>query len=307
MSESEDVSWRMVEQVVHDWLGRSARLSELCFLTGGMVNTTVRVKTDAGQNAVLKISPHRVNHSHEREARELSLLSEVGVPVPTVLATKTASIEYPHSYLLMEFVDGITMRDAQQHCTADQWVRLQAELAELALKIHSQKGDLYGRFEGSTFTDWPSFYRSLIDPIWQEADKLHCLPVKTRKTINRVHDHLSQLLAHGDVPRLCHGDLWAGNVLCRPGADGEWHIVALIDPELRYAHVEAELAYMDLSKTVNGAFKQAYQIQHRLPDNYHKVRKPIYQLYGLINQLQMHGHAHAPRVIECADKLTAVI
>lgn len=307
MSELEDVSWKMVEQVVHDWLGPAAHLTEICFLAGGMVNTTVRVRTDCKKDAVLKISPHRVNHSHEREARELAMLRELGVPVPQVLATKTASIEYAHSYLLIEFVEGMTLRDAQQHCSAEQWASLQAELADMALKIHSQQGDLYGRFEGATFTDWASFYRSLVDPLWQEAEKLHCLPIKTRKTITRIHDHLDRLLAHGDVPRLCHGDLWAGNVLCKPDEKGDWHITAVIDPELRFGHAEAELAYMDLSKTVNGAFKQAYQSQHRLPDNYHKVRKPIYQLYALINQLQLHGHTHAPRVIESAEKLATVV
>lgn len=307
MSEQDDVSWKMVEQVVRDWLGPSASLVELCFLAGGMVNTTVRIKTRTGERAVLKISPHRVNHSHEREARELALLSELGLPVPQVLATRTASIDYPHSYLLIDFVDGMTLRDAHGHLGETQWASLQEELAECALRMHAHHADLYGRFEGATFTDWQAFYRSLVDPVWHEAEKLHCLPVKTRKTISRVHDHLESLLAHGDMPRLCHGDLWSGNVLCNVNTNGDWHIVAIIDPELRHAHYESEIAYMDLSKTINGAFKQAYQSHHRLPDNYHKVRKPIYQLYALLNQLQLHGHSHAPRVIESAEKLTAVV
>ena len=55
---------------------------------------------------------------------------------------------------------------------------------------------------------------------------------------------------------------------------------------------------MDLSKTITPVFKQAYQAHHRLPDNYHRVRKPIYQLYSLINQLQLHGVSHAARVID---------
>ncbi len=307
MSEQDDVSWKMVERVVHDWLGPEAKLTELCFLAGGIVNTTVRITTSTGERAVLKISPHRANQSHEREARELTLLSEIGLPVPPVHATRTGSLEYPHSYLLIGFIDGMTMRDAHEHCTPEQWDHLQCELAEFATVLHSHHGELYGRFEGSTFTDWPSFYRSLVDPIWQEAEKLHCLPVKTRKTIARIHDHLDRLLAHGDVPRLCHGDLWSGNVLCSLNGDGRWHITGILDPELRHAHVESEIAYMDLSRTINHAFKQAYQSRHRLPDNYHRIRKPIYQLYALINQLQLHGHTHAPRVIESAERLAAVV
>lgn len=307
MSEPDDVSWKMVEQVVRDWLGPAAHLTELCFLAGGIVNTTVRIKASTGDRAVLKISPHRVNHSHEREARELAMLGEAGVPVPKVLASRTGSFEYPHSYLLIDFVDGMTLRDAHQHLTSDQWDSLQSELAEYTAILHENRADLYGRFEGATFTDWPAFYRSLVDPIWAEAEKMHCLPIKTRKTIGRIHDHLDQLLAHGDAPRLCHGDLWSGNVLCNLNGDGKWHVTAILDPELRHAHAESEIAYMDLSRTINHTFKQMYQQHHRLPDNYHKVRKPIYQLYALVNQLQLHGQAHAPRVIESAEKLAAVI
>lgn len=297
----------MVETVARDWLGPTTSLTEICFLGGGIINTTIRVSTQCGRNAVLKISPHRVNHSHEREARELSLLSEIGIPVPNVLATKTASIEYPHSYLLLEFVEGMTLRDAQKHCSDSEWSGLQKELADCAAKIHSQHADLYGRFEGGTFTDWPSFYRSLIDPIWQEADKLQCLPVKTRKLIEKVHDKLDTLLAHGDVPRLCHGDFWSGNVLCNADSAGRWSIVAVIDPELRHGHAEAEIAYMDLSRTISASFKQQYQTRFRLADNYHKVRKLIYQLYAQINQLQLHGQSYAPRVIEAADRVMSVV
>ncbi len=157
------------------------------------------------------------------------------------------------------------------------------------------------------FTDWPAFYRSLVDPIWQEAERMNCLPGKTHKTISRVHERLEKLLAHGDKPRLCHGDLWSGNVLCRVDTNGNWHVAAIIDPELRHAHYESEIAYMDLSKTINHAFKQAYQSHLRLPDNYHRVRKPIYQLYALVNQLQLNGHAHASRVIESAEKLASIV
>ena len=227
--------------------------------------------------------------------------------MPRVLATRTASIDYAHSYILMDFIEGMTLCDAHEHCSEEQWNQLQCELADFAASIHSQHADLYGRFEGSTFTDWPSFYRSLVDPLWQEADKLHCLPTKVRKTITRVHEHLDSLLAHGDVPRLCHGDLWSGNVLCNANGDGRWYVAAIIDPELRHAHAECEIAYMDLSKTITPAFKQAYQSHHRLPDNYHRVRKPIYQLYALINQLQLYGTSHASRVIDAAEKLAAVV
>ncbi len=305
----DEISWPMVERIVCDSLDDSSvKLAELSLLAGGIVNTTVSVKTTSGHWLVLKVSPHRVNRSHEREARELALLGELGVPVPKVYASRTASLESPHSYLVLEHIDGITLRDAKTLCTPDQLERVQRHLAELVCVMHAKTGDRYGRFEGAPFTDWPAFYKSLVDPVLQEADKLHTLPQKVTKTIHRMHARLDQLLAHGDAPRLCHGDLWAANVLCHAGPDGAWRVAAIIDPEMRFGHAEAELAYMELFQTITPAFKHAYQEQYQLGDAYHKVRKPVYQMYGLINQYQLRGsHEAAALVCSAAEKIGAVM
>jgi fructosamine-3-kinase len=305
----DEISWPMVERIVRDSLDDpSATLAELSLLAGGIVNTTVSVKTSAGQRLVLKVSPHRVNRSHEREARELQQLGGLGLPVPKVFASRTASLESPNSYLVLEHIEGITLRDAKSLCTKDQLEQLQRHLAELVCTMHTQTGDRYGRFEGKPFTDWPAFYRSLVDPVLSEADKLHTLPPKVTRAIHRMHDSLDELLAHGDAPRLCHGDLWSANVLCRADARGEWKVCAIIDPEMRFGHAEAELAYMELFQTITPVFKTAYQEQFKLADAYHKVRKPVYQMYGLINQYQLHGSTEAASMVcSAAEKLSAVM
>lgn len=305
----DEISWPMVERIVRDSLDDpSAQLAELSLLAGGIVNTTVSVKTAAGQRLVLKVSPHRVNRSHEREARELLLLGELGLPVPRVLGSRTASLESPHSYLVLEHVDGVTLRDAKSLCKPEQFDAIQHHLAELVCTMHAKTGDRYGRFEGAPFTDWPAFYKSLVDPVLSEADKLHTLPPKVTRTIHRMHDLLHELLAHGDPPRLCHGDLWSANVLCHANGTGEWQVAAIIDPEMRFGHAEAELAYMDLFQTITPAFKKTYTEQFQLSDDYHKVRKPVYQMYGLINQYQLRStHETAALVCAAAEKIGAVM
>src|SRR5205823_9656891 len=131
---------------------------------------------------------------------------------------------------------------------------------------------------GDTFQAWPPFYRWVYDPIWREAADDKRLPKHCRKQIGRIHDRLERLIAHADKPRLVHWDIWNTNVLVRrDDASGKWKVAALLDPNCKYAHAEAEIAYMELFHTVTPAFMKQYQQRHRLPGEYHQFRKPIYQ------------------------------
>jgi len=131
-----DISWQVLRRIVHDWAGSSAELTEVKPLEGGCINTTLALMTAGGPRAVLKISPHRVNREFLREADQLAHLRRLGIPVPEVYFSHLADLENPHSYLLMEFVDGVDLNSARQHCTADEFDDLQRHLAELVLILH---------------------------------------------------------------------------------------------------------------------------------------------------------------------------
>src|SRR5690606_7549023 len=154
---------------------------------------------------------------------------------------------------------------------------------------HTATADAYMRVMESaeTYASWPAFYRAVYDPIWKEASRNEHLPKKIRKQIGRVHDHLEALVAHGDCPRLVHWDIWSTNILCDVGSDGRWHVSAILDPNCKYAHYEAEIAYMELFHTCTPGFLKAYQQHFKLPPEYHQRRRTIYQLYPMIDHLNL--------------------
>src|SRR3954468_16412813 len=84
MSNRDDISWPLLRRIVQEWAGPSAELAEARHLEGGVINTTLCLKTEDGDKAVLKISPHRVNLDYQREAHQLELLRSVGLPSPKV-------------------------------------------------------------------------------------------------------------------------------------------------------------------------------------------------------------------------------
>jgi fructosamine-3-kinase len=156
---------------------------------------------------------------------------------------------------------------------------------------------------GEMFDSWPKFYRMVYDPVWHEAEKDPHLNKHCRKQIGKVHDKLERLIVHGDKPRLVHFDLWNTNVMVKKdAASGQWHVAALLDPNCKYAHFEAEIAYLELFHTVTPAFMKAYQQRHRLPSDYHQFRKPIYQLYPLLNHVQSSGEQYLRLLAQAVER-----
>jgi fructosamine-3-kinase len=304
-----DISWQVLRRIVHDWAGSAAELTEVKPLEGGCINTTLALMTAAGPRAVLKISPHRVNREFLREADQLAHLKRLGIPVPEVYFSHLADLENPHSYLLMEFVDGVDLNSARQHCSAEEFDDLQRHLAELVVILHSQRAEVYGREkEGEPkFADWPKFYRHVYEPIWHEVEKSGVLPKGSKKQIAKLHEKLEKWIAHDDCPRLVHWDIWAANVMAMPDASGKWRISAMLDPNCKYAHGEAEIAYMELFHTVNGAFLKSYQQSFKLGDGYQRIRKPIYQLYELINHVQLFGPEYVKPMMACFERIAPMI
>jgi len=304
-----DISWQVLRRIVHDWVGSTAELTEVKPLEGGCINTTLALMTANGPRAVLKISPHRVNREFLREQRQLALLRSLGIPVPEIYSSHLADLDNPHSYLLMEFVDGVDLNSARQHCSPDEFDDLQRHLAELVLILHARTGSDYGREkEGEPrFADWAKFYRHVYEPMWHEVEKSGVLPKGCRKQIAKLHEKLEKWIAHDDCPRLVHWDIWSTNILAMPDASGKWRVSALLDPNCKFAHGEAEIAYMELFHTITPTFLRSYQQSHKLGDGYQRIRKPIYQLYELINHVNLFGQEYLRPMMQCFERIAPMI
>src|SRR5215213_6298983 len=133
-----DISWQVLRQIVHDWAGSQSELDEVKQLSGGSVATTLVLHTRTGDRAVLKITPHRVDHAYADEAHQLDLLRDHGLPTPQVYRCSVGSLDQPFSYLLMEFRDGVDLAKAKAQAAPEAFEALQAELARLVRRLHAQ-------------------------------------------------------------------------------------------------------------------------------------------------------------------------
>jgi fructosamine-3-kinase len=309
MSQESDISWHVLGRIVRQWAGATAELAEVRPLDGGCISTTLALTLADGKQAVLKISPHRVDMSYEREAHQLALLRRAGLPVPEVYACHTGTLDEPFSYILMEFIKGAQWADARRQASVEQFDELQSHLAELLTSLHNTTGSYFCRAvpdPTQQFERWPDFYRTIFEEVVRDLEKSPLISPKSRKLIHRVEEKIDRLIACEDGPRLVHGDMWGSNLLAQY-RDGHWRVAALLDPNCKFADVESELAYLELFQTITPAFMKAYQRGRRLSEQYHRVRKPIYQLHSLLNHVCLFGEAYTKPLGAALDRVAGLV
>lgn len=98
-------------------------------------------------------------------------------------------------------------------------------------------------------------------------------------------------------PSLLHGDLWGGNA----AADTDGHPV-IFDPACYYGDREAELAMTELFGGFAQNFYAAYQQSYPLDAGY-KTRKTLYNLYHILNHLNLFGSGYLHQANSMMERL----
>jgi fructosamine-3-kinase len=138
--------------------------------------------------------------------------------------------------------------------------------------------------DGST---WPEFFlqRRLRFQVRLAADRGHGHELE--HLLDRAEACIARLLgAATEAPSILHGDLWSGNFIVDERGEA-----CLIDPAVYYGHREADLAMTRLFGGFEPAFYRAYEEASPLAVG-HEERLPIYQLYHLLNHLNLFGSGY---------------
>lgn len=106
------------------------------------------------------------------------------------------------------------------------------------------------------------------------------------------------LAAHRPPPSLLHGDLWHGNIGFTPAGP------VLYDPAVYYGDREADLAMTELFGGFPPAFYAAYDASWPLDAGY-AVRKDLYNLYHVLNHLNLFGTGYLRQAQALAQRLAA--
>ena len=232
------------------------------------------------------------------EAVGLALLASAqAVRVPAVVAHGAAQSGAVPAFIVMEWIE----QRARYAPLLDQrsaGAQLGRQLADLHRATAPSYGLDHGNYCGATPQDnrwlptWIEFYGERRLGFQMDlAGQRGLLPSERRRRLERLIGRLDRWIDESACrPSLLHGDLWGGNWL----VDGAGQPV-LIDPAVYYGDREAELAMCRLFGGFPADFFAAYDAAWP-PAAGRDERIPLYQLYHLLNHLNLFGEGYGGQV-----------
>jgi fructosamine-3-kinase len=174
-----------------------------------------------------------------------------------------------------------------------------AAMGRMLANLHRQHGERFGWHRDNHIGLSPQFNAWTVG--WREffaEQRLKPQAEMARKNGFAVDIRgVTKILEnHEPKPSLLHGDLWAGNA----GFIEEGPV--LFDPAVYYGDREADLAMTELFGGFPAEFYASYDKEYPLDAGYEK-RKHLYNLYHLLNHLNIFGRGYLSQVAETIELL----
>lgn len=281
--------------------GEGVRVAKMNRISGGDINEAFGLMLTDGNYIFMKCNKKENEGFFSAEAAGLTAIAHTeAIGTPNIFCTGTDKGKSGFSFLLLEFISG-------KGRIKDYWEVFAQQLADMHradTKEFVQTGKfgfVSDNYIGETRQlntgqdSWVSFFRDCrLEPQLRKAELY--FDNKTIKNTIKLMDNLDKILVEPQYPSLLHGDLWAGNVIT-----GNDNRVWLIDPAVYVGHPEADIAMTELFGGFPGIFYDAYKEAGGLDKDY-VYRRDLYNLYQMLNHLNMFGGSYLSSVVNIINK-----
>jgi len=288
--------WPDVERSIREASGAPYVIESRAGIGGGCINESYVVRGHGRAFFVKLNAPARAGmFAAEAEGlAEIARSNTVRVPQPVCHGANTNA-----SWLVLEHLE---LRPGGD--------RSMAQLGRNLARLHRVTGERYGWHRDNTIGATPQVNTRSDDWIafWRERRLGYQLKLAESR------GHGGRLIAAGErllgtlpsffrgytpPPSLLHGDLWSGNVGLEAGGDP-----VIYDPAVYYGDRETDLAMTELFGGFSQSFYQAYRAEHTLDPGY-ETRKHLYNLYHVLNHLNLFGGGYGAKAERMIEQLLA--
>jgi fructosamine-3-kinase len=284
--------WETIGAAIAEVTGKQGTVAPLGAVGGGCINQAVRLR-HGEQTYFVKLNSAAHADMFEAEARGLRELRDshtLRVPEPLCWG-----VDGQTAWLVLE---NLALGGSGDPAT------LGRGLARLHRVTQPQFGWVWDNTIGSTpqintpNQDWIAFWREHRLRFQLDFAERHGHGGRLRERGERLLAEFPRLFAdYQPVASLLHGDLWSGNYAYT--RDGE---PVIFDPAVYYGDREADLAMTELFGGFGRDFYAAYRDAYPLDEGY-AVRKTLYNLYHILNHLNLFGGGYLSQAQGMIDRL----
>lgn len=276
--------------------GLDCQQHQLSSVGGGCINSAYQLKTPDTQ-LFIKVNSPKLADMFIAEAQGLQEMAELNaVRVPKVICYGTAD---GHSYLVLEYISLSSMRGATN-----------AKLGEQLALLHQHSQAYFGWHMDNTIgstpqindrsNDWVEFWQHQRLGKQLEFAANNGFRGSLQKNGERLIEQLPAFFTdYQPQASLLHGDLWGGNA----AADEQGNPV-IFDPACYYGDAETDLAMTELFGGFGSDFHAGYR-SIRAVDSGYRTRKTLYNLYHIINHLNLFGGGYLGQADAMISQLLA--
>ena len=295
MEEIDMTRWQIIAQHIEQITGRHFSVKHQKNLFGGSINSACLLQGDEGSQYFVKTNQSGRQQMFEAEARGLQVLASsktLKVPQPLCFGD-----DQKQSYIVMEYLE----MDGR----ADQRL-LGEQLAAMHKKTAKQFGWEINNTIGATpqnntwSSNWLDFWREQRLGFQLALAAKNGYGGELQSLGEKLLVEMPKLFAGREIkPSMLHGDLWGGNVAgLKDGTP------VIFDPAFYYGDREADLAMTYVFGGFSADFYASYENAFPLDEGF-AIRKTFYNIYHIINHLNLFGGGYHSQSIQMIKQVLA--
>ena len=282
-------TWNEIGTDISAFTQTSFTITQTTLIGGGCINQAYCV-TNGKQRYFVKLNARERLSMFENEAAGLMEIHQsqtLRVPLPICCGCDNFS-----AWLVLEYLDLIGSASGKGR-----------DFGKQLAAMHRTTATHFGWNRNNTISSqWVDFWRTHRLGYQLKLAQENGFNGKLQTLGENLLIELDELLAEASpLASLLHGDLWSGNY----AFDGSGNPV-IFDPAVYYGDRETDMAMTELFGGFPADFYSAYRHEYPLDSGYN-TRKIVYNLYHILNHLNLFGSSYRRQAEQMMGFLLAEI
>ncbi len=291
--------WQIIAKEIEKTTHQPFIINSIQSVSGGCINATYIIQSNK-KDYFIKLNQAKFLSMFEAEfagLKELQETNTIRIPQPVV-----CGISADKTFLVMENIP-LTSSSKQSD----------KQLGQQLATLHQIQQPFFGWHIDNTIgsttqhnprsENWLSFWQTHRLGFQLSLAETNGYGGRLLQSGEKLSESLGYFFSdYHPTPSLLHGDLWSGNTAVSATSNEP----VIYDPACYYGDREADIAMTELFGGFGSNFYAAYSTIYPLDSGY-SIRKKLYNLYHILNHLNLFGEGYLHQAQGLIDSLLSEI